>query len=117
MTTSFSYAKVWFVLSLVALAFLYGTGVGKWGWFPSTTLNQATDQARALKEYYFGALATKMEPKVYDRDGIRVARPNKVQPGLTLITSAWKSTGGVPELRLIDRGGKYFTGGRLTDKS
>lgn len=100
-----SLEKVWFVLSLAVLSFLYGTAVGKWEWFPHSFLDRAVKQVRTLTSgptIFTG-------PRVYDRKGARVVAPEKMQAGLTLISSSWKNSDGWdPELRLIDQDGRVL---------
>lgn len=113
---NFSFEKIWFVLSLSALTFLYGTAVGKWEWFPHSYLNRAVDQARAV----FGSsneATIFIGPRVYDRVGVRAVRSGKMQPGLTLISSSWKGPEGWnPELRLINKKGQVLHRWRINRK-
>jgi hypothetical protein len=88
MKSSLSFAKVWFIVSFAGLAFLYGTAVGKWEWFPHSFLNRAIAQARSI-----GGIQ-KSHEKVFDRHGARTAKQEKVQPGLTAVTSWWTSSNG-----------------------
>ena len=116
MKSSLSFAKVWFVISFGVLAFLYGTAVGKWEWFPHSFLDRATDQARSVFNSYIGGgdgdgdgkLTTR---RVYDRSGVQIERPGRMQPGMTLLVSSWNWDGdGSEELspgaKLIDREGQ-----------
>lgn len=117
MSFSVSFAKIWFIISFTVLAFLYGTAVGKWEWFPHSFLNRAVDQARStISVSYFqqqGPTTFTSSPK-YDRKGVRIPRPEEVQPGLTLISSSWKGPEGwEPELRLIGRRGEVLHEWRL----
>lgn len=116
MKSSLSFAKVWFVVSLAGLAFLYGIAVGKWEWFPHSFLNRAMDQARSasLLISQDQGPTTFTGPRRYDWKGTRIPRPEETQPGLTLISSSWKGPGGwEPELRLIDRKGEVLHKWRL----
>jgi hypothetical protein len=100
-----SFAKVWFVLSFVAFSFLYGTGVGKWKWFPHSFLNRAMDQARQV----WDAENIASHSQVFDRHGTRVYRPKRVQSGMTAITSWWKSSDGLKVgIKLVDRRGEVL---------
>jgi len=107
MKSSFSLAKVWFVVSLAGLAFLYGTAVGKWEWFPHSFLNRAVDQARTTLQDRGGEAPTTAQ--VYDRQGVFVEEPENVQEGMILVTSSWEwgdSAELVPGAKLLDRDGK-----------
>lgn len=113
MAKSISLEKVWFVISLVVLSFLYGAGVGQYEWFPYSTLKRAADQARSLRGVVGGSDVF-AEPQVYERKGVRVEEPEDMQPNLTLISSAWKGPDGWdPELRLIDRKGEVLHSWRV----
>jgi len=115
MKSSLSFSKVWFVLSLMAFSFLYGAGVGKWEWVPHSFLERAMDQARSARSLVFqGGPTTFTGTPRYDRQGAQILRPEKMQPGLTLISSSWKGSGGwEPELRLISRKGGVLHKWRL----
>lgn len=95
---AFSFEKVAFVLSLMVLSLLYGWAARWHGWFPDGVLDRA--QREVDKMLHDPSLAA----RVYDRDGVRLKRPEAVQPGLTLITSYW------------DYGDEWETGLRLIDK-
>lgn len=113
MKSSLSFAKVWFIVSFAGLAFLYGTAVGKWEWFPYSYVNQAADQARSV---YRSIRVTTDNPsrytmkRIYDRSGVRIVQPDKVQPGMTLVLGTWERKGNSgnldPGAKLIDREGK-----------
>jgi len=84
-------AKVWFVVSVAVLSVLYGVAAGQRGWFPSALVQTAWTQAEALgTDNPFSYLV----PRVYDRSGARVVRPEAVQPGLTLVSSMWETPDG-----------------------
>ena len=112
MQTSPSLSKVWFVVSIALLTFLYGTAVGKWEWFPHSFLNQAMDQARVLQGQVMERDSTDgiiMYDRVYGRVGTRVLEPEKMKPGLVLVSSQWEDDDGWDsELRIIDRKGKVL---------
>ncbi|PSQ96388.1 MAG: hypothetical protein BRD55_06905 [Bacteroidetes bacterium SW_9_63_38] len=96
--------KVAFVASLIVLAFLYGFVVRAWDWFPNELLVQAGDQAQAVYAFSPPSFVTS---RVYDWQGVREEQPDKMQPGLTLVTSEWEGPEGyLPEVRLMDRDGK-----------
>jgi len=117
MKTSFSLARVWFALSLMVLMFVYGVGVGKWEWFPHSFLDRAMDQARSARSLDSQGPTTFTGTPRYDRQGAQIPRPEKMQPGLTLISSSWKrAEGWEPELRLIDRKGEVLHKWRLNRK-
>ena len=88
-------AKVLFVLSLVFFAFLYGIATGYKSWPPTRFLDKAVGQARDLGILQSLPFTDKTKPfpktvpQVYNREGVQISQPEKVQPGLTLITSLW----------------------------
>ena len=95
-------AKMGFVLSLVVLSVLYGTAVGRWQWFPYSVLEQAVETAKTVAK----PLDPLLQTRDYDRSGVRAARPEQMQPGLTLLSSSWEGPGGLEtELRLMDQAG------------
>jgi len=100
---NFSFAKAWFVLSFVALSFLYGSAVGKWEWFPHSYLDRAMTQARVVFQQALGPPTTFTATARYNRHGASTPHPERVQPGMTLISSSWEGPDGWdPELRLMN---------------
>jgi len=107
MRSTSSAEKTWFLLSLLVLSFAYGFGSHARGWFPKTYLEQAWQQALTLLPSETPTSFTGT-PK-YDRQGVRMPAPERMQPGLTLLSSAWRGTDGWhPELRLITREGQVL---------
>lgn len=99
--SSESVSKAAFIVSLLAVAWLYGFVANEQGWFPSRLLHRAWNQARALtSDPAFVA------DRVYDRVGARVVRGERMEPGLTLVASVWEDFGWKPGLKLIDRRGR-----------
>lgn len=94
-------SKASFVVSVAFLSLVYGY-VARWhGWFPDTFFDQVQQQANAVVNPPF--LAT----KAYNRSGVQVKAPEKMQDGLTLLSSLWKEGDEWhPGLRLIDARGK-----------
>lgn len=108
MRSSLSFSKAWFALSLLVLSFGYGFASHAWGLFPKAYVEQAWRQARAVfpdseiddPDLY---------DKFYNREGVRAPLPNKIQPGLTSVTSFWKdSTDFKIGVKLIDREGSVL---------
>lgn len=95
--------KIAFVVSLAALAWLYGFATSARGWFPNDFLVRAWDQARQVLASPPPAFTA---PRTYDRRGVRIPRPSSVQEGATLITSYWRDSTWEPGLKLIDRQGR-----------
>jgi hypothetical protein len=104
------FEKILFVVSLAMLTFLYGFGACARGWFPKQLLLGAWGQAERtgvvtfMGQYLPGSPGVPdfLHPQVYDRAGARILEPEKIQPGLTLITTA----GWEPEPKLINREGE-----------
>lgn len=93
--------KVAFVLSVAILAVLYGVIAQAAGLFPSGLLRRAWSQATASPVW--------MAPRVFDWDGVGESHPERMQPGLTLITSVWQySDGWAPAVRLLDAAGRVI---------
>ncbi len=94
-----------FVFSVALLAFLLGFATRWHGWFPDALLERASQQATALSESWSGGPAA-LNDRVYDWSGVRAPQPSAVQPGLTLLTSSWRSEAGwTAGLNLIDAQG------------
>lgn len=111
MISSSSLAKTCFILSVAALGVGYGVAAQRWAWFPSSFAQRAWSQAQSLTET--GPVSL-MGGKGYDRHGVRMVSPGKIQPGLTLISSSWKNSGGWdPGLRLLDKRGRVVHKWRL----
>jgi len=112
MKSSLSFAKVWFIVSFAVLAFLYGTVVGRWEWFPYSFLDRATDQARSVfASHTDGGDGGLLTSKVYDSGVVRQADPETMVPGMTLIVSSWKWGSTVelePGAKLVSEEGKVI---------
>lgn len=92
MKSSLSFAKAWFAVSLLVLAFGYGFASHAWGLFPKTFVERAWRQAywrntNTLEGAY-------SHEKVYEKEGTQVLKPEKVRSGMTAITSWWKTSEG-----------------------
>lgn len=108
MKSSLSFAKVSFVLSLAVLSFGYGFASHALGLFPKTYVERAWQQFYALTLERGGTNVFIGTPR-YARQGVMAVWPEEVQPGLTLLSSAWKGPNGwAPELRLVDRNGEVL---------
>lgn len=100
-----SFEKGLFVVSIAVLAYLGGFATRWHDWFPNARLERASRQATALVTTWTAGPAN-LHDQVYDRAGVRTTRPNRVQSGLTLITSTWPTDEGwTPGLNLIDERG------------
>lgn len=118
MNSSYSPAKVGFVLSIAVLSFVYGTAVGKWEVFPYSFIDRAADQAQAviqaatlpsLSQSGSTQKLGNLQPQTYDRKGVRTPNPERVQPGFTLITSPWKNADGWNiGFQLVDKEGQVL---------
>lgn len=95
--------KIVFVASIAVLSWFYGFATRAGSWFPTEHLSTAWKQARAVNPF---RQPEYLHDRVYDRQGIRTPLPDRMQPGLTVITSAWKRGGRLtPGMRLIDERG------------
>lgn len=102
-----SFEKILFVLSFAVLTFVYGVAVGKWGWFPHDFLQRSVKEAQTVVESVGWSDPGFLHAQRYGRAGTRLLQPDKVQPGLTLITSKWETDEGwMPKLKLVDRKGE-----------
>ena len=91
MKSSDNLAKVLFVLSLVFFAFLYGIITGYKNWPPTRFLDRALGQARRIYRSLpiINPPSIRVYNQVYNRSGVNIKQPQKIQPGMTLITSLW----------------------------
>lgn len=101
-----------FGLSLGILTFLYGFASAVWGWFPAGLLEQSGQQARAL---YLRSFAPPdfTVPRIHYRQGVRIFDADRIQPGLTLVTSTWEQESSnrsrwSPGLRLLNEKGRIL---------
>lgn len=101
-------AKAAFGLSILVLAFLYGYAAHARNWFPGPLLQGAWAQAEVVAPSVTSLVSPPhwMKPRVYDRSGVRVVRPESVQPGLTLLAGWWSDFDGKQGLKLIDSQGR-----------
>jgi len=103
--SSFSYEKAWFIFSLTILSFGYGFASHAWSLFPKSYVEQAWRQGRQVLDRGStgGAYSHKT---VFERAGARVLKPEKVQPGVTAITSWWITPDSQRVwMKLVDRQG------------
>ncbi len=105
------FSKIWFVASVALLAFLVGFAVRAARVPPNDVLKQAWMQARSTVEP-----PTFLKPKVHNRSGVRLAAPDAMQDGVTLLTSTWKGPEGwSPRVRLINRTGDVLHEWRIDE--
>lgn len=99
--------KVAFVLSFSLLVFLYGIATQAFGWFPSTLVQQAWNQAERLSPLSTEALTGKswLSRRVHFRSGTRPVEPEAMATGLTLVSTRWKEYGWKPGLKLLGNDG------------
>jgi len=101
-------AKAGFVVSVAVLSFLYGFLTRANRWAPTGVLQQI--QQEASSAWHRPSLTT----RIYDRQGIRIERPNDIQPGLTLVNSLWEYPDQwAPAFKLIDRHGETVHSWRI----
>ncbi len=96
------FPKISFVLSVAVLAFLGGFALRSARLPPNDFLERSWKQTRALFQS-----PTFLKPRVHDRKGVRIVKPDRIQPGVTLITSMWHGPDGwKPLIRILDRSGR-----------
>lgn len=88
---SASVAKVWFLLSVAILGIAYGIVANERGWFPSDIARKAWKQGHVLLPISEPPF---LNNRVYNRSGTRTPGKGEMQPGLTLITSSWRTSDG-----------------------
>ncbi len=105
MSFSSSLAKTWFVLSVAALGVAYGVVANQWNVFPSPQMRTAWNQA----EVWFGIESPgNTWSRTYDREGVRIPRPDEVQPGLRFVATTWEAGAGQPSLKLLNKKGEVL---------
>ncbi|MGD2067428.1 MAG: arylsulfotransferase family protein [Gemmatimonadota bacterium] len=92
-----------FGASVAFLALVYGHLSSAYGWFPDAFLSRAREQAEALI-----AWPEFLVPIVYERSGVRVVSPDRMEPGLTLVASVWGDLDWTAGLKLMDRRGRVL---------
>lgn len=98
--TNTSPAKVGFIVSILFLVFLGGFLSHANQWPPTSFFQQVQQEASNI--WYQASLTS----RIYERHGVRIEQPDKIQPGLTLINSYWAySDGWAPAFKLVDRQG------------
>jgi hypothetical protein len=107
-----SFDKVAFAVSGLLLAFFLGYSVRQNGYFPDQIIRTVQEKASDL--WYRPTLTT----RTYDRHGVRVPQPEKVQPGLTFINALWNDPQGPkPGFNLINRKGETIHKWRVDRES
>ena len=81
-----NWEKIAFVFSLMALAYLGGYATRWHNWYPDTLLERASKQMTTL----IGDWKIRgLKKRVYEWSGTRTVAPERMESGLTLITSYW----------------------------
>lgn len=92
---------VLFLIGAFFLIFLFGYFVNRENLFPKQYIEAAllpAQQALAVPHHLY--------PKVYEETGVKIRAAEKMQPGLTLISSYWSDFGWRAGIKLIDAGGQ-----------
>lgn len=101
-----NWEKIAFVFSLMALAYLGGYATRWHNWYPDTLLERASKQMTTL----IGDWKIRgLKKRVYEWSGTRTVAPERMESGLTLITSywTWEELGALtPGAKLIDQKGE-----------
>lgn len=92
--------RVLFVLSAMMITYLYGQASARFGLFPDSFVDRAVRQTAAYMDdpHY-------VADRVYDRSGARTWDGERVQPGLTLVSTHREAWGWDAGVMLIDEGG------------
>jgi hypothetical protein len=107
MSRFLSLEKVWFILSVAVLSFGYGFASHAWDLFPKDYVEQAWKQTRAIMGASFRTDYS--HARTFKRHGAQRLDSERIQPGLTAITSWWSTSEG-PQVgvKLIDREGNVL---------
>ena len=91
--------RIFFVISVAVLAFLYGFVARHWNLFPSGPMLAAISDLRTLarrtSKHHLG-------PIVYQESGVSVIDGARIAPGTTMITSYWPDSDWGTGIRMID---------------
>ena len=91
--------RIFFVISVAVLAFLYGFVARHWNLFPSGPMLAAISDLRTLAQrtskHHLG-------PIVYQESGVSVIDEARIAPGTTMITSYWPEFDWGTGIRMID---------------
>lgn len=114
-----------FWISTIVLSVGYGLAAQKFQWPPSGVFDRAYRQAQLLLVEDVEVIATSdaearpdslefLKDRRYERSGVRVERPEEIQPGLTLLTTRWEDDGTWRAgLKLIDQQGDVLHSWRV----
>lgn len=106
-----------FWICTVVVSMTYGLAAREFNWPPSGLFSLASRQAQLLLVDDVETLSKEsgqakpdslefLKERRYDRSGVRIERPEDIQPGLTLLTTRWEEGGTWKAgLQLIDRQG------------
>ena len=90
--------KIYFMLAVIVCVFLYGTAVGFYKIFPFNILKNAEiaaiDWIDNFKHYTEIKPEKFLKPARYEGSGVVNYSPDKVNDGVTLITSFWDNSNG-----------------------
>lgn len=98
-------SKALFFVSLVVFCVAYGVVAKKLEWFPSPQMRRAWNQAEFLLG--IGSPASTWS-RIYEREGVKISLPNKVQPGLTVAAFNYEAGVREPKIRLVDKKGNVL---------
>lgn len=114
-----NWVKFYFLISIVMLAFFYGFFAGENRYFPFHPIHSGLVAAKDWIQnsnfnHYLGLRPEKfIHPARHEGSGVTVYAPDKIQDGITLITSMWDHTNGI---KLIDRDGSVIHEWRISLK-
>jgi len=103
-------AKLFFILGIALLAFIYGIGVGHLRLFPYYWLEKPLSAARQwVNEGMQKNFNNFRYPRRYPQTGTVRSHPQSIQPGVTLVTSMFaRDEGYGPEARLLSMDGEVL---------
>lgn len=96
--------RIVFVTSIVIFSSLYGFVANKYNLFPASYINLGLDQGKA----HFFDPPHHVFPKVYNRSGAKTLDAEKLQPGVTLLSSYWSEFDWHTGIKIIDSSGKVL---------
>jgi hypothetical protein len=90
-----------FLLSILTVGFAYGVMVGKYRIFPHNWIETTYIRFRDRNPHH-------LFPAQYEYSGAKVHDAEAMAPGVTLLTSYWRSLDWKPGIRVIDADGKVL---------
>ncbi len=101
------FPQILFGFSVIFLAVLYGMVSYRYNLFPAPIVRDGFSYLSAVSPFS-GSRPHYIYPLKYDKVGVLVHEPEKVSPGVTMISSAWSDHDWLNGIRVIDQQGNVL---------